>query len=57
MSLEHRFRHVSDDETEVMHSAIVIQNPFAAIPIAATSFGRFTQVTNILGVIPEEVRG
>ncbi len=43
MSLEHRFRHVSDDETEVLHAAIVIHNPFAAIPLDATSFGDLPQ--------------
>lgn len=43
MSLEHRFRYISDDETEIRHSAIVIHNPFAAIPIPSAAFGDLPQ--------------
>jgi hypothetical protein len=46
MSLEHKFRHVSDNETEILHVAIVVHNPFASTPIAPSTFGDLPQWVN-----------
>jgi hypothetical protein len=46
MSLEPRFRHVSNDLTDVLHSAIVVHNPFARVPIAPSSFRDLPQWVN-----------
>lgn len=43
LSLEHRFRHVSDDESEVLHSCVVVHNPFATVPIAPALLGDHPQ--------------
>lgn len=43
LSLEHRFRHVSDDETEVLHSSVVVHNPFATVPIPPAILGDHPQ--------------
>lgn len=46
MSLEHKFRHISDNETEVLHVGIVVHNPFASDPIDPCRFGDLPQWVN-----------